>query len=170
MSVLTLNFRKMLMATNQIDNQEVPIIIQATYLFKNNSKYPESQSKTFIIGREVNRKNPFMNQKMDMKLKGICFEEANESMSHQVEVIQCKKELAMYFELFKLIGRLNPDVIEGYQLDGNIYQILKRILTEGHIPMSVFLADVLIPASRFRPSLTQERVLNKNGDATRITH
>lgn len=76
----------------------------------------------------------------------------------------------MYFELFKLIGKLNPDVIEGYQLDGNMYQILKRILTEGHIPQSVFLSDVLVPASRFKPSLTQERVLNKGGDATRITH
>lgn len=76
----------------------------------------------------------------------------------------------MYFELFKLIGRLNPDVIEGYQLDGNIYQILKRILMEWHIPQSVFLSNVLIPASRFKPSLTQERVLNKNGDPTRITH
>lgn len=54
------------MATNQADNQEIPIIIQATYLFKNNYKDPESKSKTFIIGREINRKNPFMNQKFEM--------------------------------------------------------------------------------------------------------
>lgn len=66
LSVLTLNFRKMMMGTKQADSQEVPIIIQATYLFKNNSKLPESHSKTFIIGREVNRKNPFMNQKLDI--------------------------------------------------------------------------------------------------------
>lgn len=100
-----------------------------------------------------------------MPLKDVGYEQAEEHLKAKCEIISCQKEYEMVFEMFRLINELSPDVVCGYQLYGNIQQILKRMTAS--LPFHIIQENVLI-VSRYKTNLGQNSIMNV--DPMRLVH
>ncbi|CAL5980829.1 DNA_polymerase [Hexamita inflata] len=169
LSTATINFRKLM---DPQSKQEIPVIVQLTYQFKNQlqnqSQYPESTAKTYIIGIPVEKTTPYSAQLLGMSLdENLGYNTNEKKRIHQVEVIACHREAEMIFEMFKLINILNPDIIECHGLHGHFSQIMKRILTQ--MPFSQVKTNIIQLAPRLLTNMLSEYQI-KNADPSKLVH